>query len=92
LLVHEVELTNATDLSGLTTLIAVAERRSFTAAAAESRVTDHLAAKQLVRVLEAWSPPFPGLFLYYPSRANVAPKLRALVDLLQPGPKRRSRS
>jgi DNA-binding transcriptional LysR family regulator len=50
---------------------------------AESRVAEHLSAKRLVRILEAWSPPFPGLFLYYPSRANVAPKLQALVDFLK---------
>jgi DNA-binding transcriptional LysR family regulator len=50
---------------------------------AESRVAEHLSAKRLVRVLEPWSPPFPGLFLYYPSRENVAPKLQALVDFLR---------
>jgi len=50
---------------------------------AESRVREHLAANTLVRVLDAWCPPFPGLFLYYPSRANVAPKLKALVEFLK---------
>jgi DNA-binding transcriptional LysR family regulator len=50
---------------------------------AESRVAEHLSARRLVRVLEAWSPPFPGLFLYYSSRANVAPKLQVLVELLR---------
>jgi len=50
---------------------------------AESRVREHLAQKRLVRVLDAWCPPFPGLFLYYPSRANIAPKLQALVAFLK---------
>lgn len=43
---------------------------------AESRVRELLAAKSLVRVLDAWCPPFPGLFLYYPSRANIARSCR----------------
>lgn len=34
----------------------------------------------LVTVLEDYSAPFPGFFLYFPSRRNLAPKLRALVD------------
>jgi DNA-binding transcriptional LysR family regulator len=50
---------------------------------AESRVREHLAHKRLVRVLEAYCPPFPGLFLYYPSRAQIAPKLVALVEHLR---------
>jgi DNA-binding transcriptional LysR family regulator len=50
---------------------------------AEARVRDLIAQKRLIRVLDAWCPPFPGLFLYYPSRANIAPKLQALVDFLK---------
>jgi hypothetical protein len=38
-----------------------------------------------VRVLDAFCVPFPGFFLYYPSHAHVAPKLRALVDALKVG-------
>lgn len=34
----------------------------------------------LVSVLDEYLPPFPGFFLYFPSRRNMAPKLRALVD------------
>ncbi len=34
----------------------------------------------LVPVLESFSPSFPGFFLYFPTRRNLAPKLRALVD------------
>jgi DNA-binding transcriptional LysR family regulator len=55
-----------------------------------SRVREHLNQKRLIRVLEEWCPPFPGLFLYYTSRANRAPKLQALVDFLRlDGGKRR---
>ena len=35
---------------------------------------------ELVAVLEAFCPPFPGFFLYYPDRRNHALQLRAFVD------------
>ncbi|MGN7293987.1 LysR family transcriptional regulator [Rhizobium sp. SAFR-030] len=41
---------------------------------------------ELVTVLEEYCPYFPGFYLYYPSRRNMAPKLRALIDhLRRPG-------
>ena len=49
----------------------------------DSAVREHLDQKRLVRVLEAFCTPFPGFFLYYPSRAQIAPKLQALVDFLK---------
>jgi DNA-binding transcriptional LysR family regulator len=49
----------------------------------EATVQKELAKKRLIRVLEDFCPPFDGLFLYYPSRANSAPKLRALVEFLR---------
>ena len=42
-----------------------------------------IARGELVTVLGDYCPPFPGFYLYYPSRRNLAPKLRALVDHLQ---------
>jgi DNA-binding transcriptional LysR family regulator len=39
--------------------------------------------KRLVRVLEPFCQPFPGFFLYYPSRAQMAPKLRAFVEFFR---------
>jgi len=38
---------------------------------------------ELVPILEQFCPQFPGFYLYYPSRRNMAPKLRALVDHLR---------
>lgn len=38
---------------------------------------------ELISVLEAYLPPFPGFYLYFPNRRNMAPKLRALVDHVQ---------
>lgn len=35
---------------------------------------------ELIPVLEDYCPYFPGFYLYYPSRRNTAPKLRALID------------
>jgi len=39
-----------------------------------------VAAGKLVHVLGKFAPMMPGLFLYYPSRAQMMPKLRAFVD------------
>lgn len=46
----------------------------------ESSVQRELAENRLARVLDAYCVPFPGFFLYYPSRAQLAPKLKALID------------
>lgn len=35
---------------------------------------------ELITALEEYLPPFPGFFLYFPDRRNMAPKLRALID------------
>ena len=43
----------------------------------------HIAAGRLVRLLEDWTPPFPGYFLYYPSRRQVPPTLAALIAALR---------
>jgi DNA-binding transcriptional LysR family regulator len=52
-------------------------------------VQDQITAGVLEPVLEAFCPGTPGLFLYYPSRAQALPKLRAFVqfvhDTLRPG-------
>jgi len=32
--------------------------------------------------LDDWCPPFPGFYLYYPSRAQMPLKLRVLIDFL----------
>jgi DNA-binding transcriptional LysR family regulator len=46
-------------------------------------VAEHLAAGSLVAVLEDWTPPFPGLCLYYPRHRHITAGLRAFVDLLR---------
>ena len=37
---------------------------------------------KLVRVLERYSPKFPGVYLYHPSRRQQPPALRAFIDCL----------
>jgi DNA-binding transcriptional LysR family regulator len=57
-----------------------------------------LADGRLESVLDDWLPPFEGFYLYYPSRFQVPPKLRVLIDFLRerqameraPAPRRRA--
>ena len=35
---------------------------------------------KLVQVLKSFAPTTPGVFLYYPSRHQMMPKLRAFID------------
>ena len=49
----------------------------------DERVRDYVARGELVSVLEEFSTPFPGFYLYYPERRHASPALRALVDYLR---------
>jgi DNA-binding transcriptional LysR family regulator len=49
----------------------------------EERVAQHLASGALVRVLEDWCQPFPGFFLYYPSRRQQPAALSVLINALR---------
>jgi len=46
-------------------------------------VAPHLASGALVRVLADWCQPFPGFFLYYPSRRQQPAALSALINALR---------
>lgn len=46
-------------------------------------VAEHIATGRLVQVLDDWSPMFSGYFLYYPSRRQLTPALRMLIDVLR---------
>ncbi|WP_028745478.1 LysR family transcriptional regulator [Rhizobium mesoamericanum] len=50
------------------------------------RVEDELASGKLVRVLEDWCSPYPGPFIYYPSRRQMRPALRAFIDFFRYSP------
>jgi DNA-binding transcriptional LysR family regulator len=47
---------------------------------AEDRATPHLAQGELKRVMEDWTPPFPGFFLYYPHRKQQPAALAAVIE------------
>ncbi|MBW8813267.1 MAG: LysR family transcriptional regulator [Caulobacterales bacterium] len=51
----------------------------------EPGVRHELEAGRLVAVLEDWCPPFPGYHVYYPSRRQVSPALRAFIDHMRAG-------
>ncbi len=47
------------------------------------QVAPYLATGQLVALLEDWTPPFPGFYLYYPSRHHLSPVLRVFADFVR---------
>lgn len=49
----------------------------------EPSVRSALAEGRLESVLDDWLPPFDGFYLYYPSRLQVPPKLRAFIEHLR---------
>jgi len=49
----------------------------------EDIIQHHLDSGELVRVLADWTPPFPGYYLYYPSRRLQSPAFALLVDALR---------
>jgi DNA-binding transcriptional LysR family regulator len=49
----------------------------------ESDAVDDLAMGRLVQVLPEWCPTYPGCRLYHPSRRQMPPALRALIDALR---------
>lgn len=49
----------------------------------EDHVRPWLDDGRLMRVLEDWTPPFPGYFLYYPGRRQLSPALSLVVDALR---------
>jgi len=59
----------------------------------ENMASALVSEKRLARVLDRYCPQVPGYFLYYPSRINLAPKLKVLIDFLKErgGPRRSGR-
>jgi DNA-binding transcriptional LysR family regulator len=50
---------------------------------AEASAAAHIAAGRLEVVLADWTPPHPGLALYFAGRRHIPPRLRALIDLIR---------
>jgi DNA-binding transcriptional LysR family regulator len=49
----------------------------------DERVEPQLKSGELIRVLEDWCQPFPGFFLYYPSRRQQPAAFSALISTLR---------
>ena len=49
----------------------------------EEEFGTHLPEGKLIRVLEEWCRPFPGYYLYYPSRKQPSPAFSLVVDALR---------
>ncbi|MCJ9729992.1 LysR substrate-binding domain-containing protein, partial [Bradyrhizobium sp. PRIMUS42] len=54
-------------------------------------VGDAVKSGTLVSLMEDWCEPFPGPFLYYPSRRQTPPALRAFIDFVADWRKRETR-
>src|SRR5688500_7068777 len=50
---------------------------------ADNRATPHVEPRELIRVMEDWTPPFPGFFLYYAHRKQQPAALAALIETLR---------
>ncbi|WP_158813005.1 LysR family transcriptional regulator [Methylocapsa sp. S129] len=48
----------------------------------DHQVRPLIAAGKLTHLLKEWSPAFPGFYLYYPSRRQMLPALRAFIDFI----------
>jgi DNA-binding transcriptional LysR family regulator len=46
---------------------------------------DAVKAGRLMEVLAPFAPTVPGIFLYYPGRRQILPKLRAFIDHIKSG-------
>lgn len=49
----------------------------------ENLVERHIASRELVLLLDEWSPPFEGYYIYYPSRRQNSPAFKVIVDALR---------
>jgi DNA-binding transcriptional LysR family regulator len=66
--------------SDFPTMLGAAKEGIGLAQLPEPMATEGLRAGMLVHVLEPYAPMLPGVFLCYPSRRQVLPKLRAFID------------
>lgn len=49
----------------------------------EDLVEAHIAEGRLQAVLDNWSKPFTGYHLYYPSRRQMSPAMKVIIDALR---------
>lgn len=58
----------------------------------EEEFGTHIDDGRLIRVLKKWCRPFPGYYLYYPSRKQLSPAFSLVVEALRVSRKRRPAS
>jgi DNA-binding transcriptional LysR family regulator len=81
--VLEVEPIGSVAVNDVDVLVTAALDGAGLACTLENHVAEHIEAGRLVRVLDDWCHPFPGFFLYYPSRRQMPVALRTVVDFLR---------
>lgn len=81
--VLEVDPAGSIAVNDVDVMVAAALDGAGLACTLEDHVAGHIRDGRLVRVLEDWCHPFPGFFLYYPSRRQMPVALRTLVDFLR---------
>lgn len=64
-------------------MLTAAEEGFALAYVPEDLVAQQIAEGRLIRVLEDWSPVFPGYHLYYPSRRQQSPAFALVVEALR---------
>lgn len=80
---QRVRLTGQITLNASTMIVDVALEGSGIGFLPEDMVAMHLNTGRLERVLQDWCPPFSGYHLYYPSRRQLSPAMRVVVDALR---------
>jgi DNA-binding transcriptional LysR family regulator len=76
----EIEVEGPLTLGDMDLMVPAALDGSGLAYVFEEQVRGPIERGQLVRVLADWCPPYPGFFLYYPSRRHLPTALRAFID------------
>ncbi|MDX3929897.1 MAG: LysR substrate-binding domain-containing protein [Shinella sp.] len=49
----------------------------------EDTVSELVGQKRLIKLLDAWSAPFPGLYMCYPEQRHMPPASRAFIDAVR---------
>ena len=79
----EVAVSGPVIVNEFSAALALARRGLALAHIAEPLVEDLIATGELETVLDEFAPTSPGVYLYYPGRTQVLPKLRAFIDYIR---------
>lgn len=79
----DVEVSGTLTLGDMDLMVDAALSGAGLAYVFEDQVQPYLKNGRLIRVLEDYCPPYPGFFLYYPSRRQLPAALRAFVEFVK---------